>query len=141
MERARLNRAVERQANAHRQLDGVPVENGKRPRQAECHRIDVRVRVVTETVGTGGEQFGGRGQFDVHFESAHQFVSVDQIRTVVRSDLDLGGAHDRPPVASIERSRVAATLNIGCSPNVDAITCTPMGKPSRELPNGTLMAG
>ena len=50
VERARLDRAVEGQPDAHRQLDGLPVEHRQRARQAERHRVDVGVRLVAEAV-------------------------------------------------------------------------------------------
>ena len=69
VEHARLDRAVERQADAHRQLDGLPVEHRQRAGQAERHRVDVGVRLVAEAVRAGREQLRRRRQLDVHLEA------------------------------------------------------------------------
>ena len=39
------------------------------------------------------------------------------------------------------RSSAAAARNISGSPSVPASTCTPTGRPSAPVPNGTLMPG
>ena len=69
VERARLDGAVERQADAHRQLDRLPVEHRQRTGKTEGDRVDVGVRLVAEPVGTGREQLRHRGQLDVHLET------------------------------------------------------------------------
>ena len=93
VERAGLHRAVEGQADSHREFDGLTVEHGKGTGQSECHRVDVRVRIVTEPVGAGREQLGGRGEFDVNLEAHHQLVAVDHERL----------AHFAPPGATRSR--------------------------------------
>ena len=57
MEDAPLHGAVERQADAHRQLDGVAVEHRQGAGKPEGHRVDVRVRLVAEAVGAPENSF------------------------------------------------------------------------------------
>ena len=51
VEDARLHGAVERQPDAHRQLDGVAVEHRQGPGKSQRHWVDVGVRLVAEAVG------------------------------------------------------------------------------------------
>ena len=75
-ERRALHRAVERQAEAHRELDGLAVEDGQRSGQAERDGIDVGVRFVTEAVRRRREQLRPGGEFAVDFESDDQLVAA-----------------------------------------------------------------
>ena len=75
-ERARLHRAVQRQADAHRQLDRVPVEHRQCAGQPQRHGVDVRVRLVTEPVRRRSEQLGARRQLDVDLEAHDHLVAV-----------------------------------------------------------------
>ena len=126
VERARPNRAVQCQTDAHRQLDGLAIQHRQCPRKTERDRVDVGVRLVAEAIRTRREQLRHRGQFDVDFEADNQLPIAGE--TVER-------AHDTA------RSSAAAARNICGSPSVPARTCTPTGNPSAPVPNGTLMPG
>src|SRR3954447_8790423 len=131
VERARLDGAVQRQADAHRQLDRLAVQHGQRAGQAQRHRIDVGVGLVAESVRAGGEQLGHRRQLDVDFETHYQFPVT-------------GKPVERAHCAALTvaaLSSAAAARNICGSHNVPASTCTPTGRPSAPVPKGTLIPG
>ena len=122
-EHTRTDLAPERQPDPHRQLDRATVQHRQRPRQTKRHRIDVRVRLITEPVRRRREQLGGGRQLDMHLEADHH------LETLMRP------GHDAL------RSNSAATWNITGSPRAGANTCTPTGRSSAPEPNGTLIAG
>ena len=99
VERARLDRAVEGRADAHRQLDRVLVEHRQRAGQAERDRVDVGVRLVAEAVRARAEQLRGGVEFDVHLEADDQLPpTLEQAIGVQRVVVGLTiGAHlDHP---------------------------------------------
>ncbi len=133
-ERRALHPAVERQSEPHRQLHRLTVEHRERTGQPERHRIDVRVRLVAEAVRRPREELGARGQFDVDFESDHHLVAVERPGPGGRVAAGLGHR-------GALRSSSAAVRNMRDSWSAGANTCTPTGRPSSPVPNGTLMAG
>ncbi len=139
MEGARPHGAVQRQADAHRQFDGLAVEHRQRSGQAEGDGVDVGVRLVAEAVRARAEQLGGRGQFDVHLEADDQLPAVDQICCGRRGY----GAHaaTADPWPLIARSRAIEAANICSSPSVPASTWMPTGRSSVPVPKGTLIPG
>ena len=136
VEEAGLHRAVERETDPHRQLDGPTVEHRQRTRQAEGDRVDVGVRIVAEAVGAGREQLGGGRQLDVHLEPDHQLPPFPVRRRPARPSRLTSTPRGAPA-----RSSSAATWNITGSASAGAITCTPTGRPSAPVPNGMLIAG
>ena len=122
-EHTRTDLAPERQPDPHRQLHRTTVQHRQRPWQTKRHRIDIRVRLITEPVRRRREQLRLRRQLHMHLETNHH------LKTLMRP------GHDAL------RSNSAATWNITGSASAGASTCTPTGRSSAPDPNGTLIAG
>src|SRR5690606_29031659 len=127
-EHRRHDAALHRATEPHRVLHRPLVEHRERPGEAEAHRTDVGVRFGAELVAAPAEQLARRAQLAVHLEAD------DDLPLLARG----GALDDRHRVAS---SRTAATWNSRRSCSDGASTCTPTGKPSSPVPNGTEMAG
>ena len=137
VERPRLDRAVERRADAHRQLDRLAVEHRQRAGQAERDRVDVGVGLVAEPVRAAARTAWSPWPARRAPRARRPAPSRHRRRR--------SGRRHRSWRASLALHRpfegTAATRNIAGSPSVGASTCTPTGRPSAPVPNGTLIAG
>ena len=141
VERARLDRAVQGQADAHRQLDRLPVEHRQRAGQAERDRIDVGVRLVAEAVRRSREQLRRRRQLDVHLETRPPSSSARSGRPAVDRAIMTPRRLVARRLARRSSSSAAARNIVRLAQRAGASTCTPTGSPSAPVPNGTLIAG
>ncbi len=70
--RAVRDRALQRLADAQRELHRPLAEHRQRAGQPQAHRADVRVGLGAELVLARAEQLRRRGQLDVHLEADHR---------------------------------------------------------------------
>src|SRR5690554_2344718 len=121
--------AVESQADGGDPLDRPSVRDRQRPRKAQAHRTDVRVRLLAEGHRAAAEHLRLGLQLDVGLDSDDRFPSHHASPS--------GGRASNPA----SRSSSAATANILSSPRAGAITCIPIGSPASSTPIGTDIAG
>ena len=139
VEDARLDAAVQREADAHRKFDCVLVQHGQSTGECERDGVDVGVRLVTEPVRRGTEELRASGKFHVHLETNDEFPpALEQLVLRGLHRTECAVAHHLPALAV---SRAPPTRNIACSPSAGASTWMPIGIPCAPFPNGTLMAG
>ena len=121
------------------------LSTGSAPGRPSVTGSMLRVRLVAEAVRARREQLRRRRQLDVHLEpddeSRHPLTRCASSRVRVRSAQAAPCA--RGNSSSVRRAslELGATRNITGSPSVGASTCTPTGRPSAPVPNGTLIAG
>src|SRR5579859_1894620 len=135
VEDRRLHLAVQRRADPHGVLDRGAVQHRQRSGQAEADRADVRVGLVAERVAAPAEELGLGPQLAVDLEPDDR-LPLGRLRAHRASIPCFGGVR-----GGATASTAAATWNITVSPSAGARTCTPTGRPSSPVPNGTLMAG
>ena len=87
----RPDRAVQREADADRGLDGLRVGDRQRSGQADAHRAHLGIGLGAEVGRASAEHLGRGTQLDVHLEAHHRIESGDDL--VVLQQFDGGGSH------------------------------------------------
>ena len=98
--RARLNRAVDRQRRAQRQLQRPLVQHRQRPRQPQAHGTRIRIRRGAEFRRAAAKRLRHRVELRVHLEPDHSLVARHHLRRHLRRIL-CSLAHDKRTIIAL----------------------------------------